>query len=132
MVDYERNQVPMIIDNEPAQAASGATMPTYNPATGEQLAEVPDAGTDDVAAAVAAARATFDGGKWSRASGQRRTRLMFSLADLLWRDFDSLAELESKDNGNVASPFSPTRWPLVPLPPGRCYDASPVEKTLNL
>jgi len=101
MVDIQRSRYPMVIDNEPVDALSGEVMPTFNPASGRLLAEVPRSGPEDVARAIAAARAAFDGGKWSRTSGQRRTRLMFALADLMWRHFDELSELEARDNGKA-------------------------------
>ena len=101
MSAYDRNRFQMIIGNAPVDAASGAWTTTMNPATGRPLAEVPDGGPADVDRAVAAARAAFDGGKWARMGGARRTRLMFKLADLLWSAIDDLATLEAKDNGKA-------------------------------
>ena len=40
------------IDNESVASASGATFATTNPATGEVIAEVAEAGAEDVARAV--------------------------------------------------------------------------------
>lgn len=98
---FDRSQFPMVINNQLVPAASGAWMPTDEPATGRPLAEVPRGGSEDAAQAIAAARAAYDGGKWSRLSGQKRTRLMMKLADLLWAHFDEIARLECRDNGKA-------------------------------
>jgi acyl-CoA reductase-like NAD-dependent aldehyde dehydrogenase len=98
---FERSRYHMVIGNKGVPAAADAWMTTYNPATGAPLAEVPQGAAEDVSQAIAAARAAFDGGKWSRASGQKRTRLMMKLADLLWEHFDQFARLECLDNGKA-------------------------------
>jgi aldehyde dehydrogenase (NAD+) len=81
-------------------ALSGATYDTFNPATGEPWARVADAGAADVDAAVRAARAALDG-EWGRIGAAERGRLMRRLADLLRRDADELARLETSDNGKL-------------------------------
>jgi len=101
MPDFNRTRFPMMIAGAPAEADGGAWMETYSPATNTVLAEVPAAGGADVDAAVAAARKAFDGGDWARASGQKRTRLMFKLADLLSANFDAIAELECRNCGKA-------------------------------
>jgi acyl-CoA reductase-like NAD-dependent aldehyde dehydrogenase len=98
---FDRRRFSMVIGNQPVEAAGGEWMTTVNPATNAVLAEVPRAGSEDVARAVVAARAAFDGGKWSRTGPQRRTRLMFKLADLMWQHFDALAELECRNTGKA-------------------------------
>ncbi len=101
MSRFDRRRYPMLIGNASSEAAEGAWRTITDPATNAPLAEVPDGGAEDVARAVAAARAAFDGGKWSRLGGARRTRLMFKLADLLWQNLDDLARLESRENGKA-------------------------------
>ena len=101
MADFNRTRYPMTINNQPAEAAGGGWMETFSPATNTVLAEVPAAGAPDVEAAVAAARAAFDGGDWTRTSGQKRTRLMFKLADLFWANFNAIAELECRNCGKA-------------------------------
>jgi aminobutyraldehyde dehydrogenase len=68
-----------------------------NPATGETVATVPEAGTDGAAAAVGAAAAAFDG--WRRTVPRDRGVLMFELAALIDERLEELAELESLDVG---------------------------------
>ena len=81
------------------EALSGETFPTYNPATGEVLAEVSLAGVEDVDRAVQAARAAFEMGPWSTMTGEERGRLLWKLADLIDAHTTELAELETLDNG---------------------------------
>lgn len=100
---FERSQYHMVIGNERVPALSEAWMTTYEPALGQPLAEVPQGMVDDVSRTVASARAAFDGGKWSKTSPQKRTRLMMKLADLLWAHFDELARLECRNNGKAIS-----------------------------
>ena len=92
----------LIGDARPA-AADGRTFETLDPATGNVIAEVPQAGAGDVDRAVRAAREAFDDGRWSGIAAAKRTRAMLALADaladLIDANGDELAELESLDNG---------------------------------
>jgi acyl-CoA reductase-like NAD-dependent aldehyde dehydrogenase len=74
------------------------TFETLNPATGEALTEVAEAGEEDVDRAVAAARAAF--GTRSGAHGRRdRGALLWRIADIIEARADELARLETLDNG---------------------------------
>lgn len=79
---------------------SGRRMPTGNPFTGEIWAEVADdpAAVDD---AVAAARTALDEGPWGSMPGQERARLLRRLGEILTRDADELAQIETRDNGKI-------------------------------
>ncbi|MBA2565474.1 MAG: aldehyde dehydrogenase family protein [Gemmatimonadetes bacterium] len=88
----------LFIGGEYVEALSGATFESVNPATEEVLAEVPEAGPEDVDRAVKAARAAFEG-PWRKVSAADRGRLLWKLATLIERDADELAELETRDNG---------------------------------
>jgi acyl-CoA reductase-like NAD-dependent aldehyde dehydrogenase len=88
----------LLIDGELREAAEGATFTTHNPATGKVLAEVSRAGRADVDAAVAAARAAFEGA-WAKTSPAKRARMLNRLAQLLDERSDELATLESRNNG---------------------------------
>jgi aldehyde dehydrogenase (NAD+) len=72
---------------------------SVNPYTQKVWAEVPEASPQDVDDAVAAARAAFDSGPWPRMSVEERSLLLHKLADLVERDAEKLAALESQDNG---------------------------------
>jgi acyl-CoA reductase-like NAD-dependent aldehyde dehydrogenase len=91
----------LFIDGRWKNSSGGRTFPTINPYTGETWADIPDADANDVAEAVGSARAAFDDGDWSRLSGRDRGRLLRRLAELLDRDADQLARVESMDNGKL-------------------------------
>jgi phenylacetaldehyde dehydrogenase len=110
--EFFSRQHRMLIDGRFVPAASGKTFPVYNPATGEEVARVPEAETEDVNRAVAAARRAFDTGPWSRMSPSQRGQLIWKLADLLEANLDEFAEIESLDNGK---PFSVARVADLPL-----------------
>ncbi|MGH7507770.1 MAG: aldehyde dehydrogenase family protein [Longimicrobiales bacterium] len=80
-------------------AAAGGTLTVLNPATGETIAEVAEAGESDVAAAVAAARAAFDAPAWRRMDAADRGTLLWRIADALEARTDALIRLEVLDNG---------------------------------
>jgi aldehyde dehydrogenase (NAD+) len=88
----------LLIGGEWVAAASGKTFETRNPATGELLAHVAEAGSEDVDRAVAAARAAFEG-PWRRMKPGERQRIMLRLADLVEAHFDELALLDTLDMG---------------------------------
>src|SRR5262249_41755392 len=88
----------MVIDGQLVTASSGKTFESTNPYTGQAWATVPDGDTADVDRAVAAARSAFERG-WGQTTGTERARLIRKLADLLVRDADRLAALETRDNG---------------------------------
>jgi acyl-CoA reductase-like NAD-dependent aldehyde dehydrogenase len=89
----------LLIGGEWVKAADGATFPTVNPATGEELAQVALAGQEDVDRAVEAARLAFEKGPWRTMSAEERGNLLWKLADLVDLHADALAELETLDNG---------------------------------
>jgi phenylacetaldehyde dehydrogenase len=103
---------PMLINGQWVMAASGKTFPTYNPATGEVLAEIAEGDREDVDRAVKAARRAFDSGPWRKLTAAERSRLMWKLSDLLEANRDEFATLESLDNGK---PFTVARAADVPL-----------------
>ena len=69
------------------------------PADGAFVAEVDEATAADAADAVEAARQAFDSGEWSSSSTLERGRLLHRVADLLERDKNDIARLESLDTG---------------------------------
>jgi len=89
----------LLINNRWVNSQSGKTFATVNPATGEEICQVAEADAADVDLAVKAARAAFNKGPWRKASGPERSRLLNRLADLIEKNSDELARLESLDNG---------------------------------
>ncbi|MEU3726238.1 aldehyde dehydrogenase family protein [Streptomyces sp. NPDC031705] len=82
-------------------AVSGATREVLDPADGSVLALVAEGGTADTDAAVGAARAAFDGGEWPRTPVTERAALLRRTAELLQRDRERIALLESRDAGKT-------------------------------
>jgi acyl-CoA reductase-like NAD-dependent aldehyde dehydrogenase len=80
-------------------AESGRTFPDINPATGEVIAQVAEANTDDVDRAVQAARDAFASTEWRAMNPHKRSELLWRLADLIEENADELASLETHDNG---------------------------------
>src|SRR5580698_7196364 len=102
----------MLIDGKQVPAVSGKTLAVYNPATGGVIANVPEGDKADVDLAVSAARRAFDERRWSRISPSERGRILWRIADLIERDLEQLAELESIDNGK---PYAVARVADLPL-----------------
>jgi len=82
-------------------ASDGGTREIINPADGSVAAVVDEATPDDARDAVAAARRAFDDGAWRATAATERSALLDRIADLLQRDKESLAELETKDTGKT-------------------------------
>jgi phenylacetaldehyde dehydrogenase len=102
----------MLINGKWVDAASGKTFPTYNPATGDILARVAEGDKEDINRAVAAARAAFETGPWSKLTPSERGRMIWKLADLIEKHAEEFAQLESLDNGK---PLAIARVADVPL-----------------
>ena len=90
---------------------SGATFPSINPATEEQLAVVAEAGEEDVDLAVTAARTAFDDG-WRDLSGKERAKYLYRIARLLQERSREFAVLETLDGGK---PIKESRDVDLPL-----------------
>jgi len=89
----------MFINGEWVESRSDLYFPVYDPSTEEILAEVPEAGADDIAIAVRAARVAFDSGPWPQTTAQERGRILFRLAERIRQNAAMLAELESRNCG---------------------------------
>ncbi len=102
----------LLINGNWVEAASGKTFSTYNPATGEVLAQVAEGEKVDIDRAVKAARAAFDQGPWRRITSSERGKLIWKLADLLETHSEEFAQLETLDNGK---PLTVARVADIPL-----------------
>ena len=72
-----------------------------NPATCELIATVPDCGPDEVNAAVAAARASFEDKRWRGLDPSRRERILWDIGDALMRHQDELARIVAQESGKT-------------------------------
>jgi aldehyde dehydrogenase (NAD+) len=88
----------LFINGEWRDASGGKTIEVVNPATEEVIAEVASAEQSDVDAAVAAARAAFDG-PWSKLSARERGKLVWKIGERLMERADEIARLETLHNG---------------------------------
>jgi aldehyde dehydrogenase (NAD+) len=88
----------LFINGEWRDASGGKTIEVVNPATEEVIAEVASAEQGDVDAAVAAARAAFDG-PWSKLSARERGKLVWKIGERLMERADEIARLETLHNG---------------------------------
>jgi aminobutyraldehyde dehydrogenase len=75
----------------------GATESVLDPATGAQIAQVPEASREQLEAAVGAAKAAFKG--WSHTVPKDRAALLLKLADKIESEAGVLAEIESRNTG---------------------------------
>lgn len=80
---------------------SGRTGPVFDPATGRTAREVDFASADEVAAAVAAAKAAFPA--WRATSLSRRTEILFNIRNLVSERRTELAALLTAEHGKVPS-----------------------------
>ncbi|WP_233244945.1 aldehyde dehydrogenase family protein, partial [Caulobacter sp. HMWF009] len=106
-----------VIDGARVEAASGATFHNVSPRDGRVLNQVASCQAADVDRAVASARAAFEDGRWRDLGPRQKKAILFRLADLMARDAEELALLESLD---VGKPISDARSVDVPLAINTC------------
>ncbi|XP_072289618.1 aldehyde dehydrogenase 1A1-like [Eucyclogobius newberryi] len=100
--DLKIQYTKLFVNNEWTESCSGGKIPVFNPATGDLLCEVEDAGPEDVDKAVKSARAAFQmGSAWRCMDASDRGLLLNRLADLVERDRLLIATLEALDSGKV-------------------------------
>ena len=88
----------MWINGKFVNADSGKTFTTRNPATGEEIAEVPLAGKSDVYKAVAAAKKAFPA--WSRKAQGERSDMVVKIAQAVRKHIPEIVELETMEHGS--------------------------------
>ena len=89
------------IGGKPVAGSSDRTSPVWNPATGEQQAEVALASVEDVDSAVRSAKAAFE--RWGQSSLSQRAKVLFSFRELVNANVQRLAEAISDEHGKVVS-----------------------------
>ncbi len=92
-------QYDLLIDGEWRPALSGDYFDVENPATGETIARMANAGAADVAAAITAAEQAFRNGPWSTMPDSERGKILWRIADLVEERRMELGRLESISNG---------------------------------
>ncbi|MBA68576.1 MAG: sorbosone dehydrogenase [Rhizobiales bacterium] len=92
-----------MIGGEWRDSADGATFERISPAHGVLVSRSAKGGEAEANAAIAAARSAFDSGVWSRISGKARATIMLRVADLIERDVERMAILETLESGKPIS-----------------------------
>lgn len=101
----------LFINNQWVKPQGGEYTPALNPATGDTLAQVAQAGKEDVDAAVKAASTAFK--TWSKTSGHVRARYLYAIARNIQKHQRLFAVLESMNNGKSIRESRDIDIPLV-------------------
>jgi aldehyde dehydrogenase (NAD+)/betaine-aldehyde dehydrogenase len=91
----------LYVGGEWLTSGSGGEFKTTDPATGEVLGVVPEAGRAEVDTAVEAARAALDDPAWRDMPPSDRAKLLWRIAELIDEYADELAEMETRDQGQL-------------------------------
>jgi 4-(gamma-glutamylamino)butanal dehydrogenase len=93
----------LFIGGQFGAAASGETIAVVSPIDGKVFSQIAAGAAQDVDRAVAAARSSFEAGKWSRAAPAERKKVLFRIAELIEKHALELAVLGVRDNGTEIS-----------------------------
>lgn len=100
MENQEIKYAKLFINNRLVDSKSGKNYPVINPANGKLLVNIPEGNKDDVNLAVEAALLAFKvEAPWRAMDASERGRLLLRLVELLRRDMNILASLETMDTG---------------------------------
>src|SRR5919108_6676292 len=109
--DQATTTAQMVIGGESVESADGQTFDIVNPATGTTIATAPLGGRADVDKAVEAAQAAFTERKgWANWAAGKRGRSLAKLADLIKKNSEELAWLESRNGGK---PITSSRGEVI-------------------
>ena len=96
----------MLIGGVWVQASDGAHFTSFDPSTGLDWCQIPEATAEDVDQAVRAADAALDG-PWGQMTPTERGRCLGRLADLLAEHSEQIGSVETRDTGKM---FKETKW----------------------
>ena len=102
----------LLIGGRRLPAQSGRYFETLDPANEQVITQVAEADAADIDAAVASARAAFEG-EWGHMRAADRGNTLLRLADLIRQNQDALIELESLDSGKPVSAIKRQDLPAV-------------------
>jgi len=97
----------MYIDGQWVNSESEKSFESFNPATEEAWAVIPEAGANDVDRAVQAAHRAFSEGPWVNMTATERGKLLHRLAEVLAEHSESLGRAETTDTGKL---LKETQW----------------------
>lgn len=92
-----------LIDGKWLESEDAACFERHSPAHGNLVTRAASGGTPETEAAIAAARRAFDDGRWSASSGKDRAALLLRMAELIERDRDRIALMETLESGKPIS-----------------------------
>ena len=96
--EIDKMKKKMYINGQWKESANGMYFNSFNPATGEKIAEIPEASIDDINDAVSAARNAYNT-VWSKINPAERSGYLYKIADLIEKHGDELAYLDMIDAG---------------------------------
>ena len=102
----------LFIDGKWVNSVSGKTFDTLNPAREEVITSIAEGDRADIDLAVAAARKAFEEGPWKKMDARDRGKILLRIMELIDKNKDELALLETLDNGK---PISETTNADIPL-----------------
>ncbi len=111
--DVKNKPGKLFINGKWVDSVSGKTFDTLNPATEEILTCVAEGDKADINLAVTAARKAFEEGPWRYMDARDRGRVLLEIANLIEKNKDELALLETQDNGKPISETTNVDIPLV-------------------
>ena len=91
-----------IIGGKQVEALSGKRMGVVSPSDGLAFGSIAASGAQDIDAAVKSARLSYEHGDWGKMAAVDRGRILLKLAELITKNADELAALESRDTGKPA------------------------------
>ncbi len=103
----------LFIDGKWVDSVSGKTFDTLNPATEEVITSIAEGDSADIDLAVTAARKAFEDGPWGKTDARERGRILLRVMNLIEKNKDELALLETLDNGKPISETTNADLPLV-------------------
>ena len=103
----------LFIDGKWVDSVSGKTFDTINPATEEVITLIAEGDKADIDLAVTAARKAFEEGPWRKTDARDRGRILLRIMDLIEKNKEELALLETLDNGKPISETTNADLPLV-------------------
>lgn len=96
---FLNGKMQQFINGDFTDSKDSATFKTFHPSTGDVICEVAESSEADVEKAALAAKDAFENGVWGKMDASERAKYIYKLGELIERDQQILAEIDSIDNG---------------------------------
>jgi aldehyde dehydrogenase (NAD+) len=93
----------MYINGKWVESSNGRVLDVINPADGNVLYQIPRGQKEDVDRAIKAARFAFESEEWQTLKPHERGRVLHKMSELIFRDKEELAKMETLDTGKPIS-----------------------------